>query len=171
MRILFLLLVTTIGCDQSNIECRNVVVDGSDKYRIESEDQVYLSDFDEPNDTIRASIEVRNDKEVFDKIKLCHTQISNDTLKILLHTTTPAYHHEYEIIIAHGKYTIKYRFAAGGGIFDEILLPKDTKLKLQTNKFKRGDIIRGYTEFERNCAKPCKDVLVVAKGNFKAIIQ
>jgi hypothetical protein len=54
MRILFFLLIATIGCAQSNVKWRDFVVDGSDKYRIESEDQVYLSDFDEPNDTIRA---------------------------------------------------------------------------------------------------------------------
>ena len=171
MKILFVLFIAAISCAQSSYEWRNFELDRSDKYLIDSEDQVYLSDFDEPNDTVRASIEVRNEDHAFSKIKLSRARLVNDTLRISLHTTTPAYHHEYEITIANGKYAIKYRFAGGGGVFDEVLEPTDTRLKLNSNQFKKGDIVRGYTEFKAKCVKPCNDGLFSAIGNFKVIIK
>jgi len=171
MKILLVLFIAAISCAQSSHEWRNIEVDLTNKYLIDSEDQVYLSDFGEANDTVRASIEVRNEDHVFSKIKLSRARLINDTLRIKLHTTTPANHHEYEITIANGKYAIKYRFVGCGGEFDEVLKPTDTRLKLNSNRFKKGDILRGYTEFKTKCIKPCDGGLFSAIGNFKVIIR
>jgi hypothetical protein len=163
---LFVLCIATASCGQPSSIWRDFIVDRSDTYQIDLEDEVYLSDFDEPNDTVRASIEVRNKDQAFSQIKLSGATLVNDTLKINLHTTTPAYHHEYQIIVANGKYTIKYRFSGGGGIFDEVLAAIDTKLKLNSSQFEKGDVIRGHTEFTAECIKPCNKGLFTAIGNF-----
>ena len=92
-------------------------------------------------------------------------------LSIMFHYTTPAYHHVYEIIVANGKYFIKYRFAGAGGMFDEILDPREPKLKLNTDNFQKGQMIRGYTMFKANCIFPCSNGNFVASGNFKAFIR
>jgi hypothetical protein len=170
LRVFFLLFLATSSCAQSNSNWNELEI-VNDVYPIKSEDGIYLSDFDEPNDTIRAAIQVKNEDNVFSSIVLSKAELLNDTLKIDLWTTNSAYHHEYQIVIVGKKYFIKYRFAASPGYIDGLLAPLETKLKLNTGQFKKGTNIRGYTEFKTKCIKPCHDGIYIASGNFKATIR
>jgi len=164
-------LLSIYSAAQSYQEWQKVTFDTKEVCEIEFEDGVFLSDFGEPNDTIRAAVHVVNDVRQFSVIKLSKAELVHDTLRIILYTTVPAYHHEYEIAVVDGKYFIKYRFSGGGGIFDAVLNPIETKLKLNARTFCKGQVIRGYTFFKTNCIYPCSKGTFVASGNFKVILR
>jgi hypothetical protein len=171
LRILLLLSIVSASCAQQPNSWKKFKVNPSVDYKIDHEDQVYVSDFEEPNDTITASVEIINENRHFSTIELSEATLVSDTLKITLYTTTSAYHHEYNIFVVNDKYLIKYRFAGGGGIFDEILVPIETTLRLDSKQFKRGSIIRGFTEFKTKCISPCSKGEFIAKGNFKIKVK
>jgi len=166
-----LLLLTVASCAQQDSVWHEYEVDEDDTYPINAENEIYLSDFDDLNDVVTASILVRNERTFFGSIKFSSATLVGDTLTIKLHTTTPAYQHEYLIIVIDKKYTIQYRFALGDGLFDELLAPLKTMLKVNTSHFKKGATIRGYTGFKSKCIAPCDGGLFFASGNFKATIK
>lgn len=170
IRILLLSLV--IACIQSDAGWRKLELDARPTYNIIKEDEIYFSDFDLPNDTIRASLTVSDgDLHDFSKIMLSNAMVKNDTLVIELYTTDSAYHHEYKIFIVGNMYRIRYWFAVSPGYVNGTLEPLQTKLKLNANQIAKGVTIRGYTEFKTKCIQPCTDGLLVVAGNFKAIVR
>jgi hypothetical protein len=160
-----------------NANCQNrplKIVLKSAKFEIENEDSVihFLDKIVNP-DTTRANLKVNNDenREIF----FTNAKLNGHDLKILLHTTSPAYHQEYLISISNGKYRIKYNFKTSGDPFDRTIKSDNTILELNTLKFNKGDTVRGYTEFHGKCFyKKDPDYpteILNIKGNFKFIIK
>jgi len=104
---ILVILFGLIGCSQPELTWHKFDLDSKSSYDILKENEVYFSDFDLPNDTIRASLEVSGNGEVFNSIVLSDAIFEKDTLKIDLYTTNPAYHHEYTIFIVDDRYLIR----------------------------------------------------------------
>jgi hypothetical protein len=146
-------------------------VDGKKTFHIESENEVVdLSMFNEPPDTIRASLVVNNNS--LNTIVFTKARREGNKLVVLIHDTNEAYHHEFEISIVKDKYFTHYKFLVSGESDDEgLIIPHESSLVLNSCKFKRGNEIRGYIQFKGKCAMPCNEEWITVDGNFKAIIK
>jgi hypothetical protein len=168
--LIILSIVTHTGCAQDQSGWNKIEIDSNSKYEVRNEDKIEKRNFfNEPDDTVRASLIVDNNP--LNAIKFSKAELKGDTLKILLYETNEAYHHEYLLSIIKNRYSLKYIFLVSGFDDDGEMIVLESKLKLNTFDFTKGQQIRGYTEFKGKCAKPCNQDFITLKGNFKAIIN
>jgi hypothetical protein len=107
------------------------------------------------------------------EIRFPEAKLKGDTLTITILETNEMYHHMYTIEVANNRYTITYDFLNSGEEFDRSIKTKNFRLILNTNNFKKGQEIRGYTEYKGICTKGCwpSHSKFNIKGNFKVTIE
>lgn len=166
------LTISSIACSQ-NLEWHKVNIDSSRSYEIKNEGNVINTLFDVPETegVIKSSLIVNND--TLNKIQFVKGELNNDTLRILIHQTDPAYHHEYEITVFGDEYRINYEFRTSGEQDELKWMIIDSMLKLNSLDFKSGKEIRGYTEYEGKCVAGCNSdpERITVKGNFSVLIE
>jgi hypothetical protein len=149
---------------------RQVIVDDTQRYPVRDEGGQYKTTSRGPQEIIAADLIINGDSTK--KIMSTTAMAKGDTINILIYQTTPAYHHEYSIVLLKGKYKAEYYFLTSGEEVDRKLKTLRTGLKLNSTNYKKGDIIRGSIEYSGECLKGCwgkKDYNI--RGNFVVKIE
>jgi len=162
-----------LACAQEK-KYNSVLVDKAGKFEIKREDEIIKMFFreDVPEiDTVRANLMANNDS--LRQILFTRGRLRKDTLDVLIHFTSSAYHLIYKIKIAKGKFRVGFSYLTSGADLERKIIPIDYTLKLNSLDFKRGKEIRGYTEFKGKCkGEGCYgEENIEVKGNFKVLIK
>lgn len=147
-----------------------VIVDDIQRYPVRNEGGQYKTTSGGPQETIAADLIINGDSTK--KIMSTTATVKGDTIDILVYQTTPAYHHEYSIVLIKGKYKAEYYFVTSGEEVDRKLKTLRAALTLNAANYKKGDIVRGAVEYSGECLKGCwgkKDYSI--RGNFVAKIE
>jgi flagellar basal body L-ring protein FlgH len=169
------ILTLILGLSLSNAHCQSkshVLIDKQAKYFVKNEGKVYnnFSGDSEDNELTKAYLLVNGDTTR--TIRSAKATMVGDALTIVIHENNPSYDHRYEIEISKGKYTIKYTFKTPGSEDEKReIVPVKEMLRLNTSTFKKGNAIRGYTEFSGECTGFCWDDTLFVKGNFSIVIE
>lgn len=125
----------------------------------------------EMQDTINAKVLVNGD--TISQIRFTKGFIQGDTVIITAYGLNEATYDELVITMFNSEYTIEYKFEESGVQLDRRMNVKKTKLRLNSNQFERGSIVKGYIEYEAICAQGCinPNYLIVIKGNFHAKLR
>ena len=151
-----------------------LIVDRGQKFNIKNEGKVIKFTFGNPDyiryDTVAAQLTVNDDP--VREIHFTKANLHNDTLSILITSTSPAYHQVYKIEIVKDKCQASYSFRPSGPDYETNVIPVDFSVTLNRSDFTPGGEIRGHTEFRGRCeGKGCYDEKVInLKGNFKVKI-
>ena len=76
-----------------------------------------------------------------------------------------------QIEIIKDKFKVDYDFSYPSDTTDRKIQTLDFMLTLDTKKFKKGKVVRGYTEFKGKCVQNCYDEMITAKGTFKVTVE
>lgn len=162
--IFFLLTVSHLGLAQSY---KMLVVKPKKDYSFRNEGKVI--NWWDGHATINSNMLVNND--TLTDIKFSRASLRGDTLDIELYQNDESHDHHYKVQIVNNKYTISYNFSYPVDTIERKIQALDYWLILNTNKFKRGNTIKGYTEFKGRCLKNCYHDIITAKGYFNVAIE
>jgi len=166
-----LIFATKFSCGQSNDKTEKIEVTPAARYEIADENRVISrSDFNEPNDTVRAALIVDNNDLI--KIRFSKTKICGDTLVIVLYEDNEAFSNKFVITIVNDRYSIDYKFLID--ISEDstgIIAPHQSNIKVSSLDFRKGREIRGSISFKGRRDNSENKEWVTVKGNFKAIIK
>ncbi|MBX2895772.1 MAG: hypothetical protein KF763_10040 [Cyclobacteriaceae bacterium] len=166
----FMLFIANVSCAQK-VTWNKVVVDKNSSFTVNNEGKMYnsLIDVSETNGFIKSDVMVNGDTTR--RIVYTKSEMKNDTLKIVIHQTDPAYHHTYIILIFKNRYLMDYKFLTSGEAVNRRLKPIQTKLILKRLDFRKGEELRGYAEYKAKCLEGCWEDSIVVKGNFIVTIN
>jgi hypothetical protein len=164
------LLICQSSCAQKNDGWKNLLIKPSATYEIADENMVIARDFfNEPNDTVRASLKVDNDELI--RIRFSKVEFRSDTMKIMLYENSEAFSNRFLITIVKDKYFISYQFLVDVSEDDSgVIIPYESVIELNTIDFKKRPEIRGSVDFKGKRSNSKNEDLVIVKGNFKAIL-
>lgn len=108
-----------------------------------------------------------------DEIKFTEADLRADTLNIEIFETNPVFDYKYRIRVINGDFNISFWYHTTIDSTVREIKTLEQSLILSGKEFKKGQEIRGYTEYKGECIKGCaKDKeLIYIKGNFKATIN
>ena len=170
--LLFILTSQTISYCQTP---QNVSVDKTRDYRVRDEDKVFsLVDktFKRKSDVQIIFPELSSDLLTMPQV---HATTTDDTLRVTLESINEAIYSKYTIKIIDKKCLITFHFTESGQATDPREITADNyKLVLDHGDFKKGNTIKGHTEFQGRCLtgycpEYVKDLKV--KGNFVVKVE
>jgi hypothetical protein len=174
MKIYFwiLLLSTLSSCALSQNARNQVQVDFDRKFVIDKEDSLYRTTYHGPKEKIKADLVIEGIK-VKDpqRIKSSWGQIKGDTVEIQLYNTSPGFYHEYVIKIWKTSFNIAYNYKTSGDPHVREIITDSATLVLNTKRLKKGQTIRGHTEYRGRCTKGCGIEEYKIAGNFAVVLE
>ncbi|MBN8577378.1 MAG: hypothetical protein J0L66_10575 [Cytophagales bacterium] len=178
-RLFNLTILILISCSSQDRDFQSITFDTSNDFKIINEDSVYnalegVADFQE---IVKITSDTRlisdSDFKQMDEIKFSEARIESDTLDILLYETNSIFDYKYKIKIVDGKFKIDFWYQTTIDTIDREIRTLKQTLILNKREFKKGDEIRGHTEYEGQCIKGCStdENPIIIKGNFKVKVE
>lgn len=169
--LLFLLPVAT-SCVLSQNVSDQIKIDSNRTFNISDEDSIVRTTYHGPKEKIRADLVIEgikvNDAQT---IKFSSGRIKGDTVEIFLYHTSPGFHHEYKIQIFESRFNITYHYSTSGDPHIRQISTIKSSLVLSSNKFAKGEVVRGYTEYYGKCVKGCRNEDYKIVGNFAVLLE
>jgi|LakMenEpi03Aug12_release.lakeMendotaPanAssembly.Ray.scaffolds.fasta_scaffold1203116_1 hypothetical protein len=161
-----------------------VVTNGNDAFNIQNEDKVLKDESDvyAPYDTVRSDVNFENWNS---SVRFTRSTLKENILEIVIYESNPSFDLKYVITVKNKMFKINILYRSPDRAIRENeevdlflkISPVQSKLILSTLEFKKGTIIRGYTEFQGRCMLGWNDKnnkgerIIKLKGNFKAEIR
>jgi hypothetical protein len=108
-----------------------------------------------------------------DEMKFAEARLKDDTLNILIFETNTIFDYKYKIKIVDDEFKIDFWYQTTIDTTDREVKTIKQTLVLNRREFKRGQEIRGHTEYEGQCVSGCDgdEKPIVIKGNFKVTVE
>jgi hypothetical protein len=165
--------LTLFSCStQANLD--RILIDPSRPYEILHEDSLY-DYYDEPT-KITADLFVENCSSFsrMCEIKFSDAKLINDTLHLEISETNSVADYHYKIQVFEGRFKIKYWYQTTIDTSIRDVTTIKQRLVLDKRRFKKGDVIRGHTEYIGQCIEGCLEEEmqpIHISGDFKATVK
>jgi hypothetical protein len=172
-------LLLLSSCSTPVQEFHLIQFDEVNGFRIAYEDSVYnvlegLSEIEE-NVKITADTRLITDSQFpqMDEIKFTEARLNQDTLNVLIYETNTIFDYKYKIKIIKDKFRIDFGYKTTIDTTERQIKTVKQTLILNKKEFKKGQEIRGHTEYEGQCVIGCAadEKPIVIKGNFKVMVE
>jgi len=164
LRLISLLIISNLAIGQVY---KPLTIDTKKRFNFKNEGKV-VNWWDE-KETINSDMLVNND--TLTDIQFTRAKLSGDMLNIEIYQNDESHDHHYLIEIIKDKFKVDYDFSYPSDTTDRKIQTLDFMLTLDTKKFKKGKVVRGYTEFKGKCVQNCYDEMITAKGTFKVTVE
>jgi hypothetical protein len=179
MRLLIFLMTMLLltACGASGIIGQNfdqVLINPSQAYDILYEDSLY--DYYERPTRITADLFVDDCSSLRQmcEIKFSEAKLEKDTLHIEIFETNSLLDYHYKIKVVDGYFRINYWYQTTLDSSIREIKTIEQRLVLDKGRFKKGEVIKGHTEYIGQCIKGCNDAEmkpIHITGNFKATVK
>jgi len=178
-RLINVTILILISCSPQDRDFQSITFDTSNDFRIINEDSVYnalegVADYVE-NVKITSDTRIISDSQFkqMNEIKFSEAKIKDDTLDILLFETNSVFDYKYKIKIVDNKFKIDFWYQTTIDTTGREIKTLKQILILNKKEFKKGQEIRGHTEYEGQCIRGCiaDENPIIIKGNFKVKVE
>jgi hypothetical protein len=167
MRVQYFILLLIISNPAMGQVYKPLVSDSKKDFRFKNEGKV-IEWLDGP-EKIDSDMVVNGD--ALTDIQFATAKLNGDTLNVEIYQTDESHDHHYRIEIIKNTYKIDYNFSYPVDTVTRKIEPLDFRLIVNTKVFKKGTVLRGYTEFKGKCTVNCYDDIIEAKGFFMVTIE
>jgi hypothetical protein len=175
MRVVYIsgLITLSLGCSNPK-KLDSIVLDPTRRYDILHEDSL-TNYYDEPK-RITADLfidDCSTERQMCD-IEFAEAKLEHDTLSIEVSQTNSIDDYHYKIKIINGHFMINYWYQTTMDTSIRVIQTLKQTLILNNSKFKKGETIKGHTEYIGQCIKGCvTDEMkpIHIKGNFKITVR
>jgi len=178
-RLFHLTILILISCSAHDKEFQTIKFIPTYDFKIINEDSVYnamegLSDIE---DIVKINADTRlitdSQFKQMDEIKFTEAKLKNDTLNILIFEANTIFDYKYKIKIIDDEFKINFWYQTTIDTTEREIKTVKQTLILDKKEFKKGQEIRGHTEYEGQCIKGCAtdEKPIIIKGNFKVTVE